>query len=523
MAGTMGFICYFCRVITKVDLKSMASILSQKNKTAWAYIGCAVVVLLATALRSLFAGKADIGNDECFSLYYAIGSFSDYAAALSTNDNPPLWEFILHFWVKAFGISALSIRILSVTFSSLAVVPIWLTGERFVGRHAGLVASLLYSFSTFSIFLAHDGRVYSLLCLLSAWSLYLFLVAFNDTEQKYGVWIGLTIVNVLIMYSHYMAFWVIVVEALVILIAPGALKRLWKPALAHIAALVVCYLPMWPVLYCRLLDSGIHGTWISKSKSISALYFMFCHLTNAPVPAVLFLGLAFGALVVTLVNIIRKRYTWSNTTVLTLAWVVPLLVSFAVSFFLGMFLNRYFYFILPAYLLALTAYSRTLSGNKVWLRYTLDIAMILLMVVSCQPDSTKLRHAGWKGDVSATAQRLLELEQETTCNIVIAPDWLDKQLVYYFDAAHSAFVCEGRFEEPVFEPYLTSRGYIYYSHLRLPDRPVVHIVRSASYPVDEWISMLEDNGYTLFSTENFLQQEIITFKRTEIEHQPTEW
>lgn len=481
----------------------------------WRYVECGAVVAVAAIIRCLYVGKADIGNDECFSLFYASRSLADILVGLSAYDNPPLWELLLHFWVMLFGVSVLSLRILSLVFSVLTVIPIWLTGERYVGRHVGLLASTMYAFSTMSIFLSHDGRIYSLLGMLAAWSLYFFLTVLDENYRGRSAWVWLAVVNVLIMYSHYMAFWVIVVEAVSLLFVPGALRRLWKHGLVHAAVLILCYIPMWAVLYARFMDSGVHGTWIAKTEGFDTLYFMFCHLTNSPVPTILFLVLSLCVLVMIVVAMVRKRFRVSNVTLLTAAWLIPLMVSFVVSFFVGMFLDRYFYFALPAYLLALSAYCRRLAGDKVRLYYYLCGVMVLLMALSCKPDDTRLRYAGWKGNVSATAQRMLELEQAEPCNIVIAPEWIDKQLVYYFDTAHTAFLTEGRVEQQVFEPYLAPRGYLYCNSVSMPERPVVHIVREQWYPVEEWTSMLENNGYVQQGVESFQQQEIITYRKPE--------
>ena len=110
------------------------------------------IVAVAFALRFIFIGKADIGNDECFSLYYAQKSLADIVCSLSDYDNPPLWELILHFWIAAVGIGIVALRSLSAIFSTLTVIPIYLTGERHIGRGSGVIASLMYAFASFSLF-----------------------------------------------------------------------------------------------------------------------------------------------------------------------------------------------------------------------------------------------------------------------------------------------------------------------------------------------------------------------------------
>lgn len=470
---------------------------------SWALLAPLAV---AAGLRCLYVAKPDIGNDECFSLFYAQQSLPELIRGLASSDSPPLWEILLHFWIPLFGIGTVSLRALSVILSVATVVPIYLAGERFVGRHAGLAASLMYACSTFSIFLAHDGRVYSLIALLSAWSLYLFLVLANR-QGNVRHWVWLAVVNVMLMYGHYLAFWVIAVEALIVILHKDTRKAMWRGGLLHLGVLLVCFIPMMPTLLARFLESGLHGTWIEKTTGIDRLYYMFCHLCNAPFVTVLVFCLMLAALVVA---IVRRR---SDSLRLTLFWSVPLLVSFALSFFLGFFHDRYFYFIFPAFYISLAAYAVAVAGKRTWLRYTLLAAMVLLMCVTVKPDSTRLRFGGWKGDTSAVVQRVQELTSSGGANVVLVPHWIDKQIVYYLDSAHAAFAREGRIEQPVFEPYLSQQGWFYDGGELNPQRDSVLLVHEQWWDIGYVEQSLIDQGYHHVGDERFQQLAISIFHR----------
>ena len=473
---------------------------------------CAMAVALATTVRLKCVGKADIGGDECFSLFYALQSPDDIVRVLACGDNPPLWELLLHYWVALFGISVMSLRILSLIFSVLTVVPLYLAGERHVGRGAGVVASLMYGFSTFSIFLSHDGRVYSLVAMLAAWSLYLFLSLATDEENRRSRWVWLTVVDLLLLYSHYMAGWVPVVQCLLVFLVPILRKRLWRGCLVLIGSLVAGYLPMMPVLYLRILDSGVHGTWVLRSTGIDGLYDMLRCFTNAPVVTVLSLALVLAAAVRLVVLLCRRQYVVGATTLLTVIWAVPMLVSFVVSFFLGCFFNRYFYFLLPTYYLALVAYLYALLQKPLWLRGVLAAALVTMLALTVCIDSTKLRYGGWKGDTRAVATKLCVLVQEADCEVILAPSWIDKQLVYYFDTAHTAFSTEGRLGEPLFKDYLTDMGFIYCDAPRTPVAPTVYVVREPWYGFEEWQARLAEAGYVLSDVEKHQQMDIETYR-----------
>ena len=468
---------------------------------------------LAAVLRCLFVAKPDIGSDECFSLFYAQFSPAEIIRTLIQGDNPPLWELLLHFWIRLFGISVVSLRAMSVLFSSATVLPIYLTGERFVGRHAGLAASLAYAFCTFSIFLSHDGRVYSLVGMLAAWSTYLFLLLINDESHRRRRWLWLTVVNLLIMYSHYMAIWVLVAEFATAMIHGESRKRMRRGGLAHIGALAVGYIPMYPVLWRRFLDSGLHGTWISRSTGVHDLYFMLGSYTNAPVVTALTMLLTAFTAVYTIVRIVQRKASFSNTTRLTLLWAVPAVVSFGLSFLVGFLFNRYFYFLVPTYLLALTAYAYRLAGDTKWLQWLLPSALVLLMTVSVEPDSRLVRYGGWKGDTSAVVAQIVNTTANNKANVVLVPEWDDKQMVYYLDPQHQAFHTKGRLEEPVFEPYLTQQGWFYGGSEYVPQHDTVLIVHENWIETDDEELRLSELGYVRISDEHFLQMGILTYAK----------
>lgn len=472
-----------------------------------------VPLTLAALLRCLYVAKPDIGNDECFSLFYAQYGLGDIVRTLAQGDNPPLWELLLHFWIMAFGVGVVSLRALSVVFSVATVVPIYLSGERFVGRHAGLAAAMVYAFCTFSIFLSHDGRVYSLVGMLAAWSAYLFLLLLNDDSHRRRRWVWLTVVNLLIMYCHYLAIWVVVAEAVTVLVHGDSRKRMWRGGLVHIGALAIGYIPMYPVLWQRFLDSGLHGTWIQRSTGVQNLYFMLGSYTNAPVVTALTMLLTAAAAVYSIVLIAHRKATFGNTARLTLMWTVPAVVSFGLSFLVGFLFNRYFYFLVPTYLLSLTAYAYRLAGRAKWLQWLLPAVLVLLMAVSVKPDSRHVRYGGWKGDTSAVAARIVEATAHGNANVVLAPEWVDKQVVYYLDLQHETFRTKGRLEEPVFEPYLTQQGWFYGGSEYTPQRDTVLLVHEQWQDIGNEERRLTDLGYTRTANERFQQMEILTYAR----------
>jgi len=461
-------------------------------------IECVLLLALATVLRALFVGKTDLGGDESFTLYMSLQSVPDLVRMLCQGDNPPLWEFLLHFWVKIFGISEVAIRSLSLIFSVLTVIPIYLAGEKYFHRFAGIAASLCYCFSTFSIYMAHECRVYSLLGLCTASSALLFISLVKT--PKTSKFILLTLVNLMLMYGHYLSVWIIVMEFLIVMMVKPIRKRIWKPYLIHAAALIVLFAPMFPVLFSRFMDSGIHGTWIAKTTSPEALYDFLWRMCNVPLTTVLAIGILVAAFIMFVYRVSHKKFEFCETTIISLLWLVPLLVSFVLSYFTGFFLDRYFYFLFPLFYLAIVSYCSYLFPKKKTWTLGLMGLFAIAMAVSCSLDSSTKRFSGWHANIKPVVSQLIEAKENQKA-LVVLPEYFDKQFVYYLDEDHKIFRTQNQpTNYYVFREYLNGQGYYYdydYQNADLNAYSTVVVPYHNTMPVEGLREYLENAGFHL--------------------------
>ncbi len=172
---------------------------------------CAVYVLL----RFWHLTNSCLWFDEIFSVHAAEHSFQSLFWFVAQDlIHPPLFYVLLKFWVLTGGENLLWLRSFPVLFSIIALIPFF-----FLCRQLKLTfptIALALTFLTVSgslIKYAQEVRMYSLLLCLSLFSMWLFVRFLNVGK---GIWI-LTLINILLVYTHYFGWFVVLSEVLLIL------------------------------------------------------------------------------------------------------------------------------------------------------------------------------------------------------------------------------------------------------------------------------------------------------------------
>ena len=134
------------------------------------------IVLIGLFLRVYHLGTASIYNDEAITIYISKLSLPQLLPAASQLDmNPPIYHFILHYWVALFGDSEFAVRFLSVVFGVLAIPMTFVVGRQLFDDEVGLLGALILALSQFNIQQSQEVRMYSLMLLLALLSTYFFL------------------------------------------------------------------------------------------------------------------------------------------------------------------------------------------------------------------------------------------------------------------------------------------------------------------------------------------------------------
>jgi len=176
-----------------------------------AYWILGVLTVLGLCLRLYGRGTLPYWWDELLAVWMAQADVpvmlqSLFTPAAPASDfTPPLFYLLLHGWMKFFGDSESSTRILTALFSTLSIPVAGVLGKRFFSWREGLTVAFLLCISPPEIYYAQQVRCYALLGLLALGSVYFADKALRTGRLRDVVF--LAVLGTLFLYTHYVATW----------------------------------------------------------------------------------------------------------------------------------------------------------------------------------------------------------------------------------------------------------------------------------------------------------------------------
>jgi len=402
------------------------------------WVGMAVL-LFNLVWKGMFLGSQPIAGDEPFSIFVAHNlSMVHIVRYLSTGNNPPLWELMLHGWTHLFGIGAVSVRFLPLVFSSVTALLLFRLGARHFDWQTGLLAALFVTFTDYHIHFAHEARSYALFGMLTCASMALFLRLMTDKASSRWILAGLALTNTAIIYTHFFGFWVLSIQAVIgaaqLWGKEGSERRLswvWGVVLP-----VIGYLPYLPVLLDRWTESASSGTWVARPNGIFSLVDMLRTFTNERYGTSNFYGSKplLTVLVIAAALWGHTRYLRANLQkvstvhVAVIVWfLLPFVLMWLLSFRVPMFHDRYLIFVSVAFALVVAVGLRSLIPGNRSSALVMVVAATLLMLTG-NPDVSNGRDLR-----SVVAQVKAWQSEHPGVAVVICPEWFDLGFLYHYD------------------------------------------------------------------------------------------
>ena len=90
-----------------------------------------ILFLISFCLNRFFLIETPVSLDEPYSIYHAQFTIRAIWHQLQNGNNPPLFEILLHGWIKLFGVSSFSIRLLPCFFASLCPPALFMFARKY--------------------------------------------------------------------------------------------------------------------------------------------------------------------------------------------------------------------------------------------------------------------------------------------------------------------------------------------------------------------------------------------------------
>lgn len=372
-----------------------------------------------------FISYRDISLDEPFTVFHAQQSLWHILSMPANGEpNPPLFMVLLHFWIKIFGTDPSSVRFLPLIFSSLTAVFLYFSGKRFFGLWAGLLASGLFLFSNFHFFHGIEARTYSLLSLAVASSLYFFL---RIVKEPVSGWViaGLVISNLIMVYSHYFGWLIVMVQFICITLYLKE-RNIIRNVILAVGLTVLAYLPFFYILVKQFLKSR-QGTWVeAPASSREYLYQLHNFFNHAEV-----LNGVLWILITGLVFLFFRK-AWKSLSkeliIIFIWWFLPFTLMFLVSFKMPVFITRYLLFnSIGLYLFVGVMVYQLFSHNK----FLISASVVILLAMMANrmrilPDDFSYRE-------SQKAAAYVKEMQKPEDMVVLYPYYDELGFAYYYD------------------------------------------------------------------------------------------
>ena len=142
------------------------------------------VTLAGGSLRILLLNQKGLGVDETYSIWLASHKVVDMLQwVVKSDQNPPLYYFLLHYWITLNGTLPYFVRLLSTLLGTVTIPVIYLIGQRMSGAKVGLAAAMILAISPFHIYYAQDTGMYTLLTFNAAVAIYALVRLLMDSRS----------------------------------------------------------------------------------------------------------------------------------------------------------------------------------------------------------------------------------------------------------------------------------------------------------------------------------------------------
>lgn len=359
------------------------------------YVVPGAILLVAFGLRVYRLGAQSLWYDEAFGIHLANLPIGEATRSMASTFNPPLYYYLLRFWIPAAGASEFSVRMASV-YAGILILPLGYSIAKFMyGRAAGLFTMLFFAISPLYVWHSQNARMYTLLTVAVLVSIWALLRILDDMQRSahelgrgrwwwlWGLCLGATI------YIHTVGVYPVVAQMLILTFfawRQGRLRAILRRALGIGLALTVIYAP-WLWLVVREYKVDFYPGTLSPLVVITSAFRAFATGDTLSEPiASLATAAGLALLVMAVLTLISSRekagdsrtsHPAAASLFLLLMTFVPLLIMALALYRIPKFTPRYTIAASPTFFLLLAA------GSASWVqlrRRTLAVTGLTILL-----------------------------------------------------------------------------------------------------------------------------------------------
>ncbi len=345
-----------------------------------------LIFILGFALRLYHIDFLDLWRDEAFSINVASQPLHKVLEITINDMHPPLHLFLLNFWMKLFGSSAISVRTPSLIFGMLTIYSTYLLSTLVFSKPTyRLLTALFTSINPLFIIYAQEARCYSMFTTFTAAVIY-FACRMNS-KSRLNTYFYFILFSILGLYTHNL--FPIILSSIMIAILIGILYPTshrtklslvfrhgdFKRAAVSYICISICYLPWLAIISKQYARMGTEGFWLQfdpikdvidtygwffTSRSYNRSFTLLNRFAYSFI-RIFAIWLSIGGIILELAN--STKYSPK------LSWLVLLMLGtvFLISLKSPIYFVRYLIFVVPI-LLTLLSYGirsfLTLFGKK---------------------------------------------------------------------------------------------------------------------------------------------------------------
>ncbi|MEP7289486.1 MAG: glycosyltransferase family 39 protein [Chloroflexota bacterium] len=212
----------------------------RKNRGMWLLL-LVLILGLAFLIRVWNLNKESFWADEGWTMLLVKGpGLSGVVQTMASDQHPPLYFVLMHYWIALTGNSEFTTRFLSLMWSVVGVALIYRLAADSFSPGTGAIAALLLALADNDTFLAQDARHYTQMAALATASTLFYLRYFRKPTRINGIaWL---LASIALMYTHYLGGFILIIQLVHMVIFARPLRRLGD-LLLRWGAICLAWLP----------------------------------------------------------------------------------------------------------------------------------------------------------------------------------------------------------------------------------------------------------------------------------------